>query len=336
MRTTYKCYLSSLCTLFIVTLSLFLVSCGVKKHIPDGKIVADASTARPTLGLLWSNDSLQITLNQGRQLQYYRVKSDTLYLYEAARDTTDFSTRKYTLTIPTPELLIIKYNDSLVYPIMHAEDICEYPLDVAHMGRKVVDEYEARERKKAQIKEEQIKQGTYRGGGVLNMSLLPFELWAGTYIYNAGAYQLGSDCKCETDSSEVLVLHIDGTWQRYENGTLKNCGIMRKGGNPECYEMDNHAHKTVLFLDTASLAGHIISLKEHKRRFMENIPLQYNEYRLVGKGGNGDSFMFIKVYPFREDRVIRSYFFIPGATRRFIYEGSRCGWQGERGNIEMY
>lgn len=319
----------ALCAAFI------LVSCGVKKNIPEGKIVADASAVRPTIGLLWQNDSLQITLNHGRQLQSYRVKSDTLYLYETARDTTYRATTMYSLNIPTRELLIIKYNDSLVYPLMPTEDICEYPLDVALMGRKIVDEYEARERERARIKEEQIKQGTYRGGGILNMSLFPFELWKGTYIYNAGAYQLGSDCECKTDSSEVLVLHIDGTWQRYENGTLKNCGIMRKGGNPDCYEMDNYNHMTVLFLDTASIAGHVISLREDKRRWQENIPYQYNEYRFVGKGEVGGSFMFIKVYPQKTDNIMLPYFWVR-SSGNFIYEGSRCGWQREERSQRYY
>ena len=323
--------------IFIAICAILLPSCGAKKNVAkqnekislqeQGVLVATSSEKdKPTLGLLWQNDHLQITLNQGRQLESYRAETDTLYLYETARDTADHSIRKYTLSIPTRELLIIKYNDSLVYPIMPTEEICEYPLDVKPMGKQIVDEYEAREREKARIKEEKIKQGTYRGTGVLDVSLIPFELWEGIYLYNAGSYKLGSDCKCETDSSEVLVLHIDGTWQRYENKTLKNCGIMRKGGNPDCYEMDNYNHETVLFLDTVPISGHIISLREDKRRWQENIPYQYNEYRWVGKGKVGLSFMFIKVYPQKTDNIILPYFWVR-SSGNFMLEGSTCGWQ---------
>ena len=325
------CLLGAFCATFV------LPSCGAKKNVAKQSekitlqgqevlIAANSETDKPTLGLLWQNDLLQITLNQGRQLEYYRAETDTLYLYETSRDMTDFSTRRYTLNIPNRDLLIIKYNDSLVYPLMPTDESCEYPLDVKPMGRKIVDEYEYSERERQRIKEEQIKQGTYRATGVLNVSLIPFEFWEGTYLYNAGSYKLGSDCKCKTDSSEVLVLHVDGTWQRYENNMLKNCGIMRKGGNPDCYEMDNYNHETVLFLDTASIAGHVISLREDKRRWQENIPYQYNEYRWVGKGKVGLSFMFIKVYPQKTDNIILPYFWVR-SSGYFMLEGSTCGWQ---------
>ena len=325
--------------IYIVMLSVLLSACGVKKGyvVGDygkqplcGEVVgpiesADSSLAgRSTLGLWWQRDSLQITLSQGRRLKAARTKGDTLYLYETQRDMMDVTTRQYTIYIPQQELYIIKYNDSLVYPIMPAAKRCEYPLEIKSMGRKNIDG--DREKKKERIEEEQKKQEPYKGGGVMNVSSFPLELWEGRYHFNAGAYQLGSDCKCKTDSFNVLVLHIDGTWQRYKNNTLKNCGIMRKGWHPVCYELENYDHRTVLFLDTTSIAGHIISLKEDKRRWKENISYQHNEYRWVGKGNVYYDFVFIQVHSVNQDNIMTPYFW-GTYTGNIMLEGSRCGWQ---------
>lgn len=322
-------------------LAVLLSDCGVKKGyvVGDygkqplyGEVVgtiesADSSLAgRATLGLWWQRDSLQITLNQGRRLKAARVKGDTLYLYETQRDTMDVATRQYTIYIPQQELYIIKYNDSLVYPIMPAKEKCEYPLEIKSMGVRNLEEYNEKEKDRERKEEELKKHELFRGGGVMNVSSFPMELWKGEYLFNARSYQLGSDCKCETDSSNVLVLHIDGTWQRYKNNTLQNCGIMRKGWHPICYELENYDHRTVLFLDTTSIAGHIISLKEDKRRWKENIPYQYNEYRWVGKGNVSYDFMFIQVHSVNQDNIMTPYFW-GTYTGNIMLEGSRCGWQ---------
>ena len=296
----------ALCAAFI------LVSCGVKKHIPDGKIVADASTARPTLGLLWSNDSLQITLNQGRQLQYYRVKSDTLYLYEASRDTTYRATTMYSLNIPTRELLIIKYNDSLVYPLMPTEDICEYPLDIESMSAQILNEF---------VQKHESTQTQPKNPPVLmpNMDKFPLELRAGTYLYNAGLYKFGIACDCTTDSTQKLVLNVDGSWQQYTNEAIINSGIMRKI-KYSAYEMYNYQKEEVFFLDTTALSGQIIGLKEDKRRCQENIPYAPNEYYCAGKR----AVMLFKLFPCREDDKMHFFF---DSGNNFMLEGSTCGWK---------
>lgn len=296
----------ALCAAFI------LVSCGVKKRIPEGKIVAYAIDARSSIGLLWQNACLQITLNQGRQLQYYRVKSDTLYLYEAARDTTDFSTRKYTLNIPTHELLIIKYNDSLVYPIMHAEDICEYPLTIKSMSVQALKEY---------LKEQENANKQSINPPMLspNLDKFPLELHAGTYLHNAGLCKFGRECDCLVDSTQKFVLNVDGSWQQYNNGALINCGIMRKIKH-SVYEMQNYRKEDVFFLDTTAISGQIIGLKEDKRRWQENIPYFPNEYYCVGKR----VVTLLKLFPCREDEKMRFFF---DSGKNFMLEGSACGWK---------
>lgn len=316
--------------------SLVLTSCGAKKNVAtqsekialqdQGVLVAtDAEIEKPTLGLLWQNDQLQITLNQGRQLDFYRAETDTLYLYETARDTADHSTRKYTLNIPTRELLIIKYNDSLVYPLMPITEPCEYPLNIKSMGAKKLEEYYEREKEKERIRKEQIEKGTYLAGGVLNAYLLAPELRAGTYLYNAGLYQLGTTCDCVIDSTKTLILNLDGSWQQYEDGKLKNCGIMRKTGFPVVYDMYDYKQQTALFLDTTAIAGHVISIKEDRRRWNEHIPYAPNEYLNLGRASMGMSYEFFKLYSCKQENAMP--FLFGGAKDNFWFEGTRCGWQ---------
>lgn len=125
---------------FIFLLFAFLPACGVKngyvvgeygKEPLNGAIIAakandSSQPVKGTMSLLWQGDSLQITLNQGRQLLRACSTKDTLYLYEVPRDTknnkalrpANDTTRQYAVYLPQRELFIIKYNDSLVYPVM--------------------------------------------------------------------------------------------------------------------------------------------------------------------------------------------------------------------------
>ncbi len=316
--------------------SFLLTSCGAKKNVGKqsekialqglGVLVAtNTETEKPTLGLLWQNDKLQITLNQGRQLDFYRAETDTLYLYETPRDTTDNATRRYSLDSPSRELLIIKYNDSLVYPLMPITEPCEYPLNIKSMSAKKLQEYYEREEEKERIKKEQIEKGTYRACGVLNAYLLAPELRAGTYLYNAGSYQLGITCDCVIDSTKTLTLNLDGSWQQYDNGTLKNCGIMRKNGFPEIYYMYNSKQQTVFFFDTIAITGQFFGYKEEKRRWKEHIPYAPNEFFNQGKDSPGWSYEFFKLYSCKQENAMP--FLFGGTENNFWFEGTHCGWQ---------
>jgi len=318
-----------------IVVLLCIASCGVKngyvtgqygKHPLNGHTISEADTAnKPTLGLFWQADSLRITLNQGRQLLRARSTKDTLYLYEAPRDTVGTANRQYSVYIPQHELHIIKYNDSLVYPIMPMTEPCEYPLDIEGMGAKKLQEYYEREKEKERIKQEQIEKGTYLACGILNAYLLPPELRAGTYLYNASSYQLGIACDCVVDSTKTLTLNLDGSWQQYENGTLKNCGMMRKTGFPVIYDMYNYKQQTVFFFDTTAIAGHVIGLKEAKRRWKEHIPFAPNEYLNLGRASPGLSFEFFKLYSCKQENAMP--FLIGGTKDNFWFEGTQCGWQ---------
>ena len=323
-------------------LSALLWACGVKngyitgeygKYPLSGEIIAakaneSSQIVKGNIGLLWQGDSLRITLNQGRQLLRAKTDKDTLYLYEApcgaesnlqaqaANDTT----RQYTFYIPTRELFIIKYNDSLVYPVMPAIEPCEYPLEIKSMSAKNLNDYYEKKRRD----EEESKKRNARFG-VVNASIFPLELRAGTYFYNAGLYELGVDCDCVIDSTKTFTLYLDGSWQQYENGILKDCGIMRKKGFPLTYVMENYKRHTVLFSDTTSIAGHIISLREDKRRWKEKIPYAPNEYFYCGRTRSGMSFEFFEIYSCQKEDTFS--FFYGLDDDGFRLEGSTCGWQ---------
>ena len=318
-------------------LSALLWACGVKngyvvgeygKYPLSGEIIAaetnDSShTVKGTMGLLWQGDSLRITLNQGRQLLRAKTGKDTLYLYEAPRgaesnlqaQAANDTTRQYTFYIPTRELFIIKYNDSLVYPVMPAIEPCEYPLEIKVMGRKNLNDNIR--------KQEGNGKKTVRVG-ILNSNTLLLESRAGTYFFNAGLYELGVDCDCIIDSTQTFTLHLDGSWQQYENGVLNNCGIMRKTGVPWTYEMANYKWQTVLFTDTTSIAGHIISLKEDKRRWKEKIPYAPNEYFYFGKTRSGFNYEFFKLYSCQQKGAFPFFYAIE--LNLFRLDGSTCGW----------
>ena len=312
-----------------------LLSCGVKngymvgeygRQPLTGQTISGADTSsKAMLGLLWQKDSLRITLNQGRHLRAALAKKDTLYLYEGPADTMDLNTERYTLLIPERELLIIKYNDSLVYPLMPISEQCEYPLEIKSMSAKKLQEYYERERENERIKEEQIAKGIYRGGGVLNAYLLAPELRAGTYLYNAGLYQLGITCDCVIDSTKTLILNLDGSWQQHENGTLKNCGIMRKTGFPKIYYMYNSKQQTVFFFDTIAITGQFFGYKEEKRRWNEHIPYAPNEFFNLGRESPGISYEFFKLYSCKQENAMP--FLFGGRKNNFWFEGTQCGWQ---------
>ena len=308
---------------FILVLIFLLAGCGAKKNVAkqsekialqgQGVLVATSSEKeKPTLGLLWQNDQLQITLNQGRQLESYRAETDTLYLYETARDTADHSTRKYTLSIPTRELLIIKHNDSLVYPVMPAIEPCEYPLEIKSMSAKNLNEFKRKQ-------EENEKKPKSLPVLSPNYEMYPLELRAGKYLWNVRQSLNGMDCRCIVDSSKVLLLNVDGSWLQYSNKNLINCGIMRKRKS-SVYEMLNYKKEIVYFLDTTAFDGHIIGLKEDTRRWKENIPYAPNEYLCIGK----HSIISHKLFPCRQDSTMLLFFEFGD---NFIFEGSTCGWQ---------
>ena len=128
-------YFNILSLVFVVALSFS--ACGVKNGYVTGKygtqplsgeiVATQANDFSPivkgNIGLLWQGDSLRITLNQGRQLLRAKADKDTLYLYEAPRDTksalqaqaANDTTRQYAIYLPARELFIIKYNIEKIF-----------------------------------------------------------------------------------------------------------------------------------------------------------------------------------------------------------------------------
>ncbi len=308
-------------------LAFSLLSCGVKngyitgeygKYPLSGEIVAtqtndSVQAVKGTMGLLWQADTLRVTLNQGRQLLRARSTKDTLYLYEAPRDTADLTTRRYTFYIPTRELFIIKYNDSLVYPVMPATEPCKYPLEIKSMSAKNLNDFKRKQ-------EDNRKKPRTQPVLSPNYERFPSELRAGTYLWNVGQSQTCTDCSCMVDSSKVLLLNLDGSWLQYSNKSLINCGIMRKTKIP-VYEMFNYKKEIVYFLDTTAFNGHIIGMKEDTHRWKENIPYAPNEYLCVGR----HSIISHKLFPCRQDNNTMLLLFEYGDN--FILEGTTCGWK---------
>ena len=310
----------------LLILAFSLSACGVKSGYVTGKygtrplsgeiIDAEANDSsqivKGNIGLLWQGDTLRITLNQGRQLLRARSTKDTLYLYEAPRDTADLTTRQYTFYIPVQELFVLKYNDSLVYPVMPTTEPCEYPLEIKSMSAKNLNDFIGKQ------KENEKKPKSLP---VLspNEDMYPSELRAGTYLWNVGQSQTCTDCSCMVDSSKVLLLNLDGSWLQYSNKSLINCGIMRKTKIP-VYEMFNYKKEIVYFLDTTAFNGHIIGMKEDTRRWKENIPYAPNEYLCVGR----HSIISHKLFPCRQDNTMLLLF---EYGDNFILEGTTCGWK---------
>lgn len=312
--------------ILLLALVFLLLSCGVKNGYVTGKYGTQplngevftthanesAQPVKGTMGLLWQADTLRITLNQGRQLLRARSTKDTLYLYEAPRDTADLTTRQYTFYIPAQELFVLKYNDSLVYPVMPTAEPCEYPLEIKSMSAKNLNDFIGKQ------KENEKKPKSLP---VLspNEDMYPLELRAGKYLWNVGQSQDSIVCSCMVDSSKVLLLNVDGSWLQYSNRKLINCGIMRKKKSP-VYEMLDYKKEIVYFLDTTAFKGYIIGLKEDKRRWKENIPYALNEYLYIGK----HSIISHKLFPCRQDSTMLLFFEFGD---NFILEGTRCGWK---------
>ena len=306
--------------------SLLLSACGVKNGYVTGKYGTQplngevfttqanesAQPVKGTMGLLWQADTLRITLNQGRKLLRARSTKDTLYLYEAPRDTANLTTRQYAVYLPQRELFIIKYNDSLVYPVMPTTSPCHYPLEIKSMSTKNLNNFK---KKQEENKNKPQTQPVLSP----NYEIYPSELRAGTYLWNVGRSQTCTDCSCMVDSSKVLLLNVDGSWLQYSNKNLINCGIMRKTKSP-VYEMLDYKKEIVYFLDTTAFNGHIIGIKEDKRRWEENIPYVPNEYLCIGK----HSIISHKLFPCRQDSTMLLFF---EYGDNFILEGTRCGWE---------
>ncbi|MBQ4393730.1 MAG: hypothetical protein II825_00325, partial [Paludibacteraceae bacterium] len=217
-----------------------------------------------------------------------------------------------TLHIPERELLIIKYNDSLVYPLMPISEQCEYPLEIKSMSAKNLNDF---------IEKQKENEKKPKSLPVLspNEDMYPSELRAGTYLWNVGQSQTCTDCSCMVDSSEVMLLNVDGSWLLYSNRNLINCGVMRKTKSL-VYEMIDYKKEIVYFLDTTAFNGHIIGIKEDKRRWEEDIPYAPNEYLCIGK----HSIISHKLFPCRQDSTMLLFFEFGD---NFILEGTRCGWK---------
>ena len=319
----------------LLILAFSLSACGVKSGYVTGKygtqplsgeiIDAEANdssqTLKGTMSLLWHADTLRVTLNQGRQLLRARSTKDTLYLYEAPRDTADLTTRQYTFYIPVQELFVLKYNDSLVYPVMPTTEPCEYPLEIKSMSAKNLNKYyELRE----QGIEHQQKTGLW--GGAFNVEYEPLEHRTGTYLFNANSYVFGTDCECRTDSTNVLLLHMDGSWQQYKSNKLVNCGIMRKFKLPKTFEAFSYKGKIVYFQDTSSIT--FLNYAERRTRREKSSIWSPNEYNLTGKVNSSECSMFT-LFSCIQDSMMR--YFYDGYDESYkrnilMLEGASCGW----------
>ena len=117
----------------ILFLILLLVSCGVKREVvsqpeQDGMVAIEpvaetvvnptyllgTNMVDPKLGLLWKNDTLLLSVSQGRRLSHFSYNKDTLCVYETEYDRRASAKRQYALCIPESEMLIIRYCDSLI------------------------------------------------------------------------------------------------------------------------------------------------------------------------------------------------------------------------------
>ena len=245
----------------VFALALFLSACGVKngyvigeygKYPLSGEIIAaetndSVQAVKGNIGLLWQNDSLHVTLNQGRQLLRAKTRKDTLYLYEAPRgaesnlqaQAANDTTRKYTFYIPTRELFIIKYNDSLVYPIMPSTEPCNYPFE----------KYTFNNHNNRQW---QVVHGVF--------------------------YR----CRIEKDyisidSTRVLTINNDGTWSISSNNRISFVGILRIH-QTKFYTIYNSDEKQLYLLDTMVILGHIHSLRDMSDSWKQKKTLVKGEY----------------------------------------------------------
>lgn len=289
--------------ILLLALVFLLLSCGVKngymvgeygRQPLAGQTISGADTSsKAMLGLLWQKDSLRITLNQGRHLRAALAKKDTLYLYEGPADTMDLNTERYTLHIPERELLIIKYNDSLVYPLMPAAEPCEYPLEIKAMGIRPSKKY----------------YGSFSGMRV------PWEYYPGKHMRMCKAADYLS-----IDSTCIFYIHLDGTWQTYTNGILTNTGIIRRNYIPEFQTLYNNNFKDIYAIDTTSIAGHIHRLKEMPKN--SDLPWTSGEYY---KSGFYLNIAFI-LTPVKKDNL-NCMLFDDSSGGIFIEEGIYpCGW----------
>ena len=255
--------------LFAATLSF--AACGVKngyvvgeygKYPLSGEIIAaetndSVQAVKGTMGLLWQGDTLRITLNQGRQLLRAKTGKDTLYLYEAPRgaesnlqaQAVNDTTRQYTFYIPTRELFIIKYNDSLVYPVMPTTEPCNYPLEIKSLLTKKIQKI-----KKA-VSPSQETENIYKASASNSYPDGDEKSIAGTYYW--GHYIEPFLQKMQLDTTHAMKISQDGLWKEYRNDSLVNCGIIRRHQKIKGYVMLVDAPYEVLMTDTKEINGHI-------------------------------------------------------------------------------
>ncbi|MBQ9296642.1 MAG: hypothetical protein IJ204_05545 [Paludibacteraceae bacterium] len=299
--------------LFAATLSFS--ACGVKngyvvgeygKYPLSGEIIAaetndSVQAVKGTMSLLWQGDSLRITLNQGRQLLRAKTGKDTLYLYEAPRgaesdlqaQAANDTTRQYAIYLPTRELFVIKYNDSLVYPVMPTAEPCNYPLEIEAVGIRPSKKY----------------YGAFSGMRV------PWEYYPGKHMRMCKAADYLS-----MDSTRILFIHLDGTWQTYTNNILTNTGIIRRNYIPSFQTLYNNNFKELYAIDTLSIAGHIHRLKEMPKN--SELPWTPGEYY---KSGFYLNIAFI-LTPVKKDNL-KCMLFDDSSGGIFIEEGIYpCGW----------
>ena len=264
---------------------VLLFGCGVKKGyvVGDygkqplcGEVVGPIESAdssldeRAMLGLWWQKDSMQITLNHGRRLKAARAKGDTLYLYETLRDTMDVATRQYTFYIPQQELYIIKYNDSLVYPIMPATEKCEYPLNIKSTLNKRLQIV------KKEVPQYQENEYRYKGSATNSYPDADEKSIAGTYYW--GYYIEPFLQKMQLDTTIAMKITPDGVCKEYRNDTLVNCGIIRRKQRIKGYVMHTDAPYQVLMTDSREINGHIHPIGDMWQYLREGERLPAGEY----------------------------------------------------------
>jgi hypothetical protein len=177
---------------------------------------------------------------------------------------------------------------------MPAAEPCEYPLDIEAVG----------------IRPSKIDYRIFLGE-----MHLPWERYSGKHLRMCKAADYVS-----IDSTHILFIHLDGTWQTYTKDSLTNTGIIRRNYIPEYQTLYNNNFKELYAIDTTYIAGHIHRFREMPKR--SELPWTPGEYY---KSGLYRNIAFI-LTPAKKDNL-NCMLFDDHTGGIFIEEGIYpCGW----------
>ena len=309
----------------ILGMAVLFAACGVKKPMVvqdekdefalKGQIIesnADTFEAPSVLGLLWEKDTLFVTLNNGHQLGQAKIVSDTLILHEASRDTTDNATRRYAIHIPMREMLVIKYNDTLTYPVMPTAVLCEYPLDIKAV-EPTRDQLISASEKTAK------KDRYFPSNAHASFPDLDVDGICGMY-YNGDIIE-SSLGKMQTDSTMQLYIFPDGSWYKYQKNTLLNCGIIRRTKRTQGYKMLIGKAYAVFLSDTTQISKHVHPVGDLWQHLRDGGSAPDGEYYFY-ESGDVSVFTYYSVFSLTNNPQQ----FIVSEWGDLVYEGKPYGW----------